>query len=36
MKNYVMNGDNIMTRIRMTITVDRINCDIYMTIIRNV
>lgn len=36
MKNYVMNGGNIMTRIRMTKAVDRINRDIYMTIIRNV
>lgn len=36
MKNYVMNGGNIMTKIRMTKAVDRINHDIYMTIIRNV
>ena len=36
MKNYVMNGGNIMTRIRMTKAVDRLNSDIYMTIIRNV
>lgn len=31
-----MNGGNIMTRIRMAKAVDRIKCDIYMTIIRNV